>query len=85
MARLLIISLFLVLSGLNYPPNISAQTPQQPGNPNSTQWMSHQMNQPPPGPDKGPLSKGLIDDIQDLYDSAKLEAEKKSIPKSGNK
>jgi hypothetical protein len=43
------------------------------------------MNQPPPGPDKGPLSKGLIDDIQDLYDSAKLEAEKKSIPKSGNK
>jgi hypothetical protein len=43
------------------------------------QWVSHQMNQPPPDTsDKNALSPDAIDDIRQLYLQAKQEAEAKT-------
>lgn len=47
------------------------------------QWVSHQMNQPPPETgDKYSFSPGLIDEIKDLYLQAKKEYEAKAAGKS---
>jgi hypothetical protein len=45
----------------------------------SSQWISHQMNQPPPGTsDRNHISKDRLDEIQQLYLQAKKEMDAKS-------
>jgi hypothetical protein len=47
------------------------------------QWVSHQMNQPPPETgDKYSFSPGLIDEIKELYVQAKKEYEAKAASKT---
>jgi hypothetical protein len=47
------------------------------------QWVSHQMNQPPPETgDKYTFSPGLIDEIKELYVQAKKEYEAKAKSKT---
>jgi hypothetical protein len=48
------------------------------------QWVSHQMNQPPPGTDKYSVSQNRLDEIRQLYLQAKQELEKKSDKKPGD-
>jgi hypothetical protein len=65
-----------------------AQAPAaQPSNSNSSnQWVSHQMNQPPPGAgDKNNVSQDRLDDIQQLYLQAKKERDTKADTKPGDK
>jgi hypothetical protein len=48
------------------------------GNGNSNQWTSHQMNQPPPAPrNRYKISPDRMDEIRELYISAKKELKKK--------
>ncbi|MFH1112814.1 MAG: hypothetical protein V1792_02740 [Pseudomonadota bacterium] len=52
----------------------------QPGTPsdgdNSNQWLSHQMNQPPPGATRiTSTAQDRVDDIRQLYELAKREAQ----------
>ncbi len=54
----------------------NAQSFQQKGTKPTKQFMSHQMNQPSPAPEKAPdLSKERVDEIQELYELAKKELE----------
>ena len=47
--------------------------------PQSNQWLSHQMNQPPPDPAKRTiLSDEIIEEIRQLYLQAKKELEQKA-------
>jgi hypothetical protein len=47
----------------------------------SNQWISHQMNQPPPGTsDRYHISKDRMDEIQQLYLQAKKEMDAKAGP-----
>ena len=59
---------------------VCAQAPvvQPPDSRSSDQWVSHQMNQPPPGSgDKYTVSQDRLDEIQQLYLQAKKEADAK--------
>ena len=50
------------------------------------QWVSHQMNQPPPGnSDKYSASKDRLEEIRQLYLQAKQELEKKADKKPADK
>jgi len=49
------------------------------------QWLSHQMNQPPPGAGEKDLSQDRLDDIRQLYDLARKEAEAKAAAKPADK
>ncbi len=60
-----------------------AQTSQSQNATRSEQWVSHQMNQPPPSADKYSMSEDVLDDIRQLYLDAKLESEKKKQPAAG--
>jgi hypothetical protein len=60
------------------PAPASAQSAQQTGAANPDQWISHQMNQPPPTQDKYAVSQDRLDEVRDLYLQAKQEAEKKA-------
>jgi hypothetical protein len=54
-------------------------TPPEPAD----QWVSHQMNQPPPETgDKYALSPGLVEEIKQLYLQAKKEHEAKAAGKT---
>jgi hypothetical protein len=47
--------------------------------PADSQWLSHQMNQPPPADNpKYSISRELVDEIVQLYLQAKKEAEAKA-------
>lgn len=60
-------------------PLVPAVKPPSPAN----QWVSHQMNQPPPETDdKYSFSPGLIEEIKDLYQQAKKDYEAKAAGKS---
>jgi len=55
------------------------QTPDQGDSASPKQWLSHQMNQPPPPQsDRFKISQDRIDEIQQLYESARKEREKKA-------
>ena len=50
------------------------------------QWVSHQMNQPPPGAgDKRGISKDRLDEIEQLYLQAKKELDAKGDPQPKDK
>ncbi|MBI4964373.1 MAG: hypothetical protein HY913_13935 [Desulfomonile tiedjei] len=63
----------------------SAQQAQPGSRGSSDQWTSHQMNQPPPGAGDKDLSKDRLDDIRELYELARKEAEAKAAPKPADK
>ena len=55
-----------------------AQAVQPPDSRSSDQWVSHQMNQPPPGAgDNYSVSHDRLDEIQQLYLQAKKELDAK--------
>jgi hypothetical protein len=58
---------------------------QQGGSASSDQWLSHQMNQPPPGAGGKDLSQDRLDDIRQLYEQAKKEAAAKAAQKPADK
>lgn len=61
--------------------DVPAQTQTAPADarPQSSQWLSHQMNQPPPDPGtKTILSEEIIEEIRQLYLQAKKELEQKA-------
>jgi hypothetical protein len=62
-----------------------AQQAQQGSRGSSDQWLSHQMNQPPPDSGGKNLSKDRLDDIRQLYDLAKKEAAAKAAQKPADK
>ena len=53
--------------------------------PSPDQWLSHQMNQPPPDLSDKQLSQDRIDELRQLYDLAKQEAEAKTGKKATDK
>jgi hypothetical protein len=59
----------------------------QPSAPSSSnQWISHQMNQPPPGTgDRYHISKDRLDEIQQLYRQAQKEMDAKADTKLKDK
>jgi hypothetical protein len=62
-------------------PQHPAQQPAQPdGSVSPNQWVSHQMNQPPPPPasERHKISQERIDELQQLYELAKKEQENKA-------
>jgi len=63
-----------------------AQAVQPPDSRSSDQWVSHQMNQPPPGAgDKYSVSPDRLDEIQQLYLQAKKELDAKADTKVKDK
>jgi len=62
-----------------------AQQAQQASRDNSQQWQSHQMNQPPPGTSDKDLSRDRIEDVRQLYELARKEAEAKAAQKPSDK
>jgi len=65
---------------------VSAQVTSQNPPASSDQWLSHQMNQPPPGnSDKYSASKDRLNEIRQLYLQAKQEQEKKADKKPADK
>jgi hypothetical protein len=69
-----------------FPAPAEAQSNQRTGGANPDQWISHQMNQPPPTQDKNAVSQDRLDEVRDLYLQAKQEAEKKTAGRdNGNK
>jgi hypothetical protein len=79
---LLCISAIVLLCFVQTPANAQAQ---QAGRGSSDQWTSHQMNQPPPGAGDKDLSKDRLDDIRELYELARKEAEAKAAQKPADK
>ncbi len=67
------------------PSPVAAQSAQQAGAASPDQWISHQMNQPPPAQDKNAVSQDRLDEVRDLYLQAKQEAEKKAAAKDDAK
>jgi hypothetical protein len=53
--------------------------------PSSDQWVSHQMNQPAPDFSDRSLSQERLDDLRELYERAKREAEAKAAKKASDK
>ncbi len=63
-----------------------AQAVKPPDSRSSDQWVSHQMNQPPPGAgDKYSISHDRLDEIQQLYLQAKKELDAKADSKVKDK
>jgi hypothetical protein len=57
-----------------------------PAAPSGDQWVSHQMNQPPPDTtDKNALSQEMIDEIKQLYLQAKKDQEAKTTSQANDK
>ncbi len=69
---ILIIFVTSILVSAN-PAQVTSQNPPA----TSNQWVSHQMNQPPPNADKHSISQDRIEEIRQLYVQAKQEQEKK--------
>jgi len=60
-----------------------AQSPPQANPASSRQWVSHQMNQPPPDPsERYRISDGMLGEIRELYALAQKELEAKGRNKS---
>jgi hypothetical protein len=60
----------------------NAQNAGQSGKSGADQWVSHQMNQPPPDTrDKYAISQDRIDEIKQLYIQAQKELEEKQRTK----
>ncbi len=79
---LLLLYLLLVCAPVVECHSQNAQNPQQGP---SDQWLSHQMNQPPPNSDKFSMSQESVDEIKQLYMDAKKEVEKKPASPSNQK
>jgi hypothetical protein len=83
------VSFFISLIAVIFASSLaSAQAPvvQPPGSRSSDQWVSHQMNQPPPGAgDKYSVSPDRLDEIQQLYLQAKKELDAKADTKVKDK
>lgn len=63
-----------------------AQTAHQSGTASPDSWISHQMNQPPPGAgDRYDVSPDRIDEIRQLYKQARQEQDAKQDPKPQDK
>ncbi len=64
-----------------------AQTAHQNAAPSPDAWVSHQMNQPPPGAgDRYDVSSDRLDEISQLYTQAKQEQDTaKKAPKAQDK
>jgi hypothetical protein len=75
LALLLLMSIWLVCAPAIDCHSQNAQNPQQGA---GDQWVSHQMNQPPPNPEKFMMSKETVDEIKQLYLDAKKEVETKA-------
>jgi hypothetical protein len=64
----------------------AAQTAHQSGTASPDAWISHQMNQPPPGAgDRYDVSADRIDEIRQLYKQARQEQDAKQDPKPQDK
>ncbi len=64
----------------------AAQTAHQSGTTSPDAWISHQMNQPPPGAgDRYDVSSDRLDEIRQLYTQAKQEQDGKKDPKPQDK
>jgi len=53
--------------------------------PSPGQWSSHQMNQPPPTFSDKKLSEDILDELRELYELAKREADAKAVKKPADK
>ena len=53
--------------------------------PSRDQWVSHQMNQPPPDMSDKQLSQDRLDELRQLYELARREAEAKAGKKADTK
>jgi hypothetical protein len=81
----LIVIIWVTLSiffSAQWNPATAQVTSQNP--PAADQWLSHQMNQPPPGTDKYSISKDRLEEIRQLYLQAKQELDKKTDKKPGD-
>jgi hypothetical protein len=67
------------------PVHAEPQSSHQSGGTNPNQWISHQMNQPPPTRDNNTISQDRMDEVRDLYLQAKQEAEKKAAARDNEK
>ena len=66
--------------------DVHAQVAHQSENSSSDGWVSHQMNQPPPGTgDRYDVSADRLDEIRQLYMQARQEHESKKDLKPQNK
>jgi hypothetical protein len=64
----------------------AAQTAHQSGTASPDAWISHQMNQPPPGAgDRYDVSPDRLDEIRELYKQARQEQNAKQDPKPQDK
>ncbi len=64
----------------------AAQTAHQSGTASPDAWISHQMNQPPPGAgDRYDVSPDRLDEIRELYMQARREQGAKQDPKPQDK
>jgi hypothetical protein len=71
----LLLSLFMICAPWM---DCHAQNAQNPQQGSGDQWVSHQMNQPPPNPEKFMMSRETVDEITQLYLDAKKEKETKA-------
>jgi len=71
---------FLILVALNAAESpVYAQAAPADSRPQPNQWLSHQMNQPPPEPARRTsLSDDIIEEIRQLYLQAQKELEQKT-------
>jgi len=80
---LFLVPVVLVCMATAKDPAYSESSP-QPSPATSRQWVSHQMNQPPPDPsERYRISDDMLDEIRELYALAQkeLEAKKQNKPK----
>jgi len=75
-----VVIMFLIVFAVSAAePPAHAQAAPTDTRPQSNQWLSHQMNQPPPDPGKKIiLSDEIIEEIRQLYLQAKKELEQKA-------
>ncbi len=64
---------------------VYAQNAQSHDTPSSKQWISHQMNQPPPTGSKHHISRDRLDEIEQLYFQAKKESDAKAADNHNDK
>jgi hypothetical protein len=70
---------FVILSALLCAPAFVFAQAAQPGpraSNNQDQWISHQMHQPPPKADRYEMSPERLQEIRELYQKAKQDADK---------
>ncbi|MGB6065441.1 MAG: hypothetical protein WBG50_11565 [Desulfomonilaceae bacterium] len=64
---------------------VYAQTTLPHNAPSSNQWVSHQLNQPPPNASKNNISRDRLNEIEQLYLQAKKESDGKAADNHNDK